>query len=80
MAEKHKGLIGRVRGRGTFIAFTMKDTAARDVIINSMRQRGVEIGGCGAFSIRLRPAMIFLPEHANVFLRILDEVCMSLLV
>jgi len=29
---------------------------------------GVQTGGCGELSIRLRPALIFTPEHADIFL------------
>ena len=52
----------------------MFNTSTRDKVIYEMRQRGVELGGCGAFSIRLRPSMVFTPDHAAEFLRIFDEV------
>ena len=65
---------GRIRGSGTFLAITMFNTSTRDKVIYEMRQRGVELGGCGAFSIRLRPSMVFTPDHAAEFLRIFDEV------
>lgn len=66
-------LIGRVRGRGTFVAFTVNNTELRDELVYMLRQAGVQSGGCGAYSIRLRPAMIFMPEHAAQFLTILEE-------
>ena len=69
---------GRVRGLGTFIAWTVVNTATRDAMVTALRQAGVQTGGCGAFSIRLRPSMVFGPEHANEFLRILSEVMDSL--
>ncbi|GMI02439.1 hypothetical protein TrLO_g26 [Triparma laevis f. longispina] len=73
LKKKHQGIIGRVRGAGTFIAVTVYNTSTRDKIVYDLRQRGVEIGACGAFSIRLRPAMVFTPEHAAEFLRIFDD-------
>jgi len=66
-------LIGRVRGRGTFLAFTVNNTELRDELVYMLRQAGVQTGGCGAYSIRLRPAMVFMPEHAAQFLRVLEE-------
>jgi 4-aminobutyrate aminotransferase/(S)-3-amino-2-methylpropionate transaminase len=33
-----------------------------------MRVAGVQTGGCGEHSIRLRPALIFTPKHADIFL------------
>mmetsp|Transcript_18887 Transcript_18887/g.34995 ORF Transcript_18887/g.34995 Transcript_18887/m.34995 type:complete len:569 (+) Transcript_18887:79-1785(+) len=73
LQKKHQGIIGRVRGLGTFVAVTVYNTSTRDKIIYNMRQKGVEMGACGAFSIRLRPSMMFTPEHAAEFLRIFDE-------
>jgi len=68
-------LIGRVRGQGTFSAVSATNTATRDKIINALRQKGVEAGGSGAFTIRLRPSMVFTPTHAAEFLDIFADVC-----
>ena len=35
---------------------------------------GVQSGGCGEMSIRLRPALIFQEKHAHVFLDIFRQV------
>lgn len=40
---------------------------------DSLHARGIEIGGCGEETIRLRPPLVFKPKHAAVFLSILDE-------
>ena len=56
------GLIGRVRGKGTFVAFSVNNTKLRDELVYALRQAGVQAGGCGAYSIRLRPSMVFLPK------------------
>lgn len=39
---------------------------------------GIMIGPCGADSIRMRPALIFQPKHANIFLNILESVLKEL--
>jgi 4-aminobutyrate aminotransferase/(S)-3-amino-2-methylpropionate transaminase len=74
ISKKHQGMIGRVRGRGTFVALSVNNTELRDKVIWTLRQAGVQAGGCGAFSIRLRPSMIFTPTHAQEFLKIFENV------
>jgi len=72
--KNHQGKIGRIRGRGTFSAFTCYNTTMRDALVANLRQAGVQCGGCGAFSIRLRPAMVFQGRHAEEFLDTFDTV------
>lgn len=74
IAGKHPGMIGRVRGKGTFIAWCVNNTETRDAMVQALRQKGVTVGACGAYSIRLRPSMVFGMQHAAEFLRILAEV------
>eukprot|EP00605_Chrysophyceae_sp_TOSAG23-4_P000652 GSChrysophyteH1.ASY1.ANO1.734.1 assembled CDS len=74
IAIKYPGLIGRVRGRGTFIAWSLNNTETRDSMVYALRQKGVLTGGCGAYSIRLRPTMVFGMEHVQELLRIMEEV------
>jgi len=61
-------LITNQRGLGTFRAFDLPDTAARDKFLNDMRNAGVQMGGCGTVGVRLRPALIFQRQHAEIFL------------
>lgn len=68
----------RGRGRGTFIAFDGIDSAKRDSIIEKLKQNGVHAGGCGEKTVRLRPALIFQPSHAHVFLDKLETVLAGL--
>jgi 4-aminobutyrate aminotransferase and related aminotransferases len=35
---------------------------------------GIEIGVCGDYSIRLRPALIFGPKHAEIFLSAFQSI------
>ncbi|KAL1132085.1 hypothetical protein AAG570_010043, partial [Ranatra chinensis] len=74
LAEVHPNLVSAVRGRGTFLAFSAPDTKTRDSIITKLRNKGVQAGGCGEVSVRLRPALIFQPSHAEIFLDKLSQV------
>ncbi|XP_045128401.1 4-aminobutyrate aminotransferase, mitochondrial-like [Portunus trituberculatus] len=68
----------RGRGRGTFIAFDGITPAKRDAIIGKLKQQGVHTGGCGEKTVRLRPALIFQPIHAHIFLDKLETVLAGL--
>ena len=46
----------------------------RDGIVAKLRVAGVNCGGCGERSIRLRPALVFQPKHAEIFLEKLETV------
>lgn len=35
---------------------------------------GVESGGCGSVGIRMRPSLIFQPQHAHIFIDKLRQV------
>ena len=43
-------------------------------MIGRMRSKGVLIGGCGESTIRLRPALIFEPKHAEIMLEKFRDV------
>ena len=75
IAREYPNLLGRVRGQGTFAAVSAVNIQTRDQLIHSLRQKGVEAGGSGSCTIRLRPSMIFQPTHAAEFLNIFAEVC-----
>ncbi|OWA53240.1 4-aminobutyrate aminotransferase, mitochondrial [Hypsibius exemplaris] len=67
-------LISNSRGRGTFRAFDLPTTESRDKFINEIRNAGVQMGGSGTHSVRLRPALIFQRHHAEQFLDIATSV------
>jgi 4-aminobutyrate aminotransferase/(S)-3-amino-2-methylpropionate transaminase len=72
-------VLTRARGLGTLCAVdTVQGGPQRDALVTKMRQRGVWVGGCGDNSIRLRPALIFTPMHAELFLTHLNAVCAEL--
>ncbi|XP_066943437.1 4-aminobutyrate aminotransferase, mitochondrial [Macrobrachium rosenbergii] len=70
--------INSTRGRGTFIAFDGSDASKRDAIIGKLKMKGIHSGGCGDRAVRLRPALIFQPHHANIFLDKLESVLSEL--
>ena len=60
------------------IYFSFSYSRRRDAILGKLRSEGVNCGGCGDNVIRLRPALIFQPKHANIFLEKLEKVVKSL--
>jgi 4-aminobutyrate aminotransferase/(S)-3-amino-2-methylpropionate transaminase len=64
----------RGKGQGTFIAWDCSTPEFRDRFIKQSRQLGVNIGGCGARAIRLRPTLTFENKHADVLLETINEI------
>lgn len=62
LAHRYEGQVLNLRGenRGTFIAF---DSPKRDELLRNAKQLGLNIGGCGERSIRLRPMLVFQRHH-----------------
>ncbi|KAI5697508.1 hypothetical protein M8J75_011543 [Diaphorina citri] len=74
LEKQYPGLIHSARGKGTFCAIDTKDATQRDGIVQGFKKRGIEIGVCGDYSIRLRPALIFGPKHAEIFLSAFQSI------
>eukprot|EP00939_MAST-03C_sp_MAST-3C-sp1_P001654 g1654.t1 len=74
LAAEHGNKLTNPRGVGTFCAIDAATPALRDTIVGGLRREGIWAGGCGDRSIRLRPALIFEPKHATMFLDALDGV------
>lgn len=67
--------VSRLRGQGTFIAFDFPLGAERDAFLGKCRARGVNIGGLGDASVRLRPGLYFEYEtHGKVFVLVVEDV------
>merc|ERR1712168_541730 len=66
--DAHPEKVNNLRGRGTFLAYDCPNMATRDSLVSLMRNSGIQTGGCGDHSIRMRPALIFQPPHAEIFL------------
>ena len=73
LCDMHPELLREARGVGLFCAITAVNAEVRDKLIALMRNKGVESGGSGNATIRLRPSLIFTPKDAEVFLNILHE-------
>ncbi|XP_054268603.1 4-aminobutyrate aminotransferase, mitochondrial-like [Macrosteles quadrilineatus] len=67
-------LLNSLRGRGTFLAINAPSSKLRDEMISRLKKKGVQAGGCGDLAIRFRPALIFQPYHAEIFLNIFRQV------
>lgn len=65
--------INNLRGQGTFIAWDSPSPAQRDSALVKLRNAGLNIGGCGVQSVRLRPTLTFEEKHADIFLDILKK-------
>eukprot|EP01102_Stenamoeba_stenopodia_P013202 TRINITY_DN4253_c0_g1_i1.p1 TRINITY_DN4253_c0_g1~~TRINITY_DN4253_c0_g1_i1.p1 ORF type:complete len:505 (+),score=157.55 TRINITY_DN4253_c0_g1_i1:46-1560(+) len=78
LAKKYPNWIANVRGRGTFLAFDTPSTDAQTKLVSAMRNNGVELGGCGERSIRIRPMLTFQPRHAAQLLEILEKTAKQL--
>lgn len=78
LAEEYPKYVSNVRGMGTFLAFDVASTADRDALVGTMRANGVNTGGCGPASMRLRPSLYFTKKHADVYLEILGKSLASL--
>ncbi|XP_075970086.1 4-aminobutyrate aminotransferase, mitochondrial-like [Anticarsia gemmatalis] len=66
-------LVNSVRGRGTFLSYNACTPAVRDNILFRLKKNGVLGGACGVNGIRLRPALIFEPKHACIYLDVLRK-------
>lgn len=59
---------------GTFIAWDFKHADDRNKFLFKMRQQGVNIGGCGDVSVRLRPTLLFEESHADLLVDTIESV------
>jgi 4-aminobutyrate aminotransferase-like enzyme len=87
LMAKHD-IIGNVRGRGLFFGLELvTDRAAKTPagpetrrMINMMRDRGVLVSRIGRYDniLKMRPAMVFGVEHADLLLSTLDDALAAL--
>lgn len=72
--QKKYPFITNVRGVGTFLAFDLRTTEEQQKFLVEIRQKGVEMTGSGNASIRLRPMLIFAPQHVVQMIERMDAV------
>ncbi|CAH1273270.1 ABAT [Branchiostoma lanceolatum] len=74
LENKYPDILDGTRGQGSFCAVDCPTEAVRNTVIRALRNKGVQAGGCGERTIRCRPALIFQPHHAEMFLDIFNSV------
>lgn len=65
----------RGKGCGTFIAF---DTPKRDAFVGKAKSYGINIGGSGASSVRLRPMLTLQEHHCDILIDAMDKIVKDL--
>ena len=76
LQQKYPGKFQDLRGKGqgTFIAWTLSSPQQRDQFLALGKKYGINIGGTGNQSVRLRPMLIFQPHHADILVDALAKV------
>jgi L-lysine 6-transaminase len=78
LAERHP-VVGQVRGRGLMCAFTLPTAELRDEVVTRLREdEHVIMLGCGATSLRLRPALSVTADELDRAVDALDRVLRTL--
>jgi L-lysine 6-transaminase len=78
LAAKHD-LISEVRGRGLMCAFTLPTAELRNAVITRLREdERVLVLGCGASSLRFRPALTVSGDELDRGLAAIDRVLSAL--
>lgn len=60
--------------KGTFMSWDFETPALRDAFVGRMRKEGVQMGGCGEKSVRLRPMLTFGEKHVEVLSERVERV------
>lgn len=71
---KNNPVIGNVRGKGLLSAFDFTNKESRDKFITAGMERNAMFLGCGARTIRFRPALIIEKNNIDEGLDILEEI------
>jgi 4-aminobutyrate aminotransferase/(S)-3-amino-2-methylpropionate transaminase len=73
LGARHPKIVSGARGLGTFAAIDTPDTAMQTRLLSELRARGLEVGGSGPRTIRLRPALVLRPKHAAEAMSIFED-------
>ncbi|WP_445169150.1 L-lysine 6-transaminase [Mycolicibacterium sp. Dal123E01] len=74
LARQFPDVVGEVRGRGLMCAFSLPSAERRDAVVAALWERGVIMLGCGADSVRFRPALTVTRAEIDRALAALSEV------
>ena len=75
LCDRYPALLSGARAQGTFAAVDATDAQTLARLLDALRQRGLEVGGSGARTIRFRPALVFGPRHVSETIGIFDDAC-----
>jgi L-lysine 6-transaminase len=78
MQQKYPAMLSNARGKGLYAALDLPNGEIRAKAISKMFERHVLILGCGASSIRFRPALNVKKEHIDEALETLESVIKEL--
>lgn len=60
--------------KGTFMSWDFETPALRDGFVGKMRKEGIQMGGCGERSVRLRPMLTFGEQHVEILSEAVEKV------
>ena len=60
--------------KGTFMSWDFETPALRDAFVGGMRKEGIQMGGCGEKSVRLRPMLTFGEQHVEILSGAVERV------
>jgi 4-aminobutyrate aminotransferase / (S)-3-amino-2-methylpropionate transaminase len=78
LAARHPAVLSGPRGAGTFAAIDARDPETLVVLLDALRQRGLEVGGSGSRTVRFRPALVFGPRHVGEAIGIFEDACKAI--
>ena len=60
--------------KGTLMSWDFETAALRDGFVGKMRKEGIQMGGCGERSVRLRPMLTFGERHVGILSEAVEKV------
>ena len=73
LSAKHPQFIKDIRGKGTYLAFDCETVELRNDLVSKLKAQGVNQGGCGTKTMRLRPTLYFEKKHADIYVDALEK-------
>jgi 4-aminobutyrate aminotransferase/(S)-3-amino-2-methylpropionate transaminase len=62
-----------IRGKGSFLAFDLRNHKERDDFVKYSKNHGVFVGCCGEKTVRLRPTLLAHDKHYNYLMNVIRE-------
>jgi 4-aminobutyrate aminotransferase/(S)-3-amino-2-methylpropionate transaminase len=78
LCARHPTVVSGARGAGMFAAIDARTPETQARLIDALRQRGLEVGGSGARTLRFRPALVFGPRHVAEAIGLLEDACKAI--